>query len=51
MADNYVAAATALGLSHQQLAHCARNSLEATFAPEAQKQAWLAELDAYLSSA
>ncbi|MCY4664033.1 MAG: adenosine deaminase [Acidimicrobiaceae bacterium] len=51
VADNYVAVATALGLSREDLAACARNSLEATFAPEAQKQAWLAELDAYLESA
>ena len=27
---------------------CARNSLEACFAPAAQKQAWVAELDAYV---
>ena len=51
VADNYVAVATALGLSREDLAACARNSLEATFAPEAQKQAWLAELGAYLESA
>ena len=47
MADNYVAVATALGLSHQELVRCARNSLAACVAPEARRQAWLAELDAY----
>ena len=51
VADNYVAVATALGLSRAELARCARNSLEASFAPEAQKQAWTAELDAYVGSA
>ena len=51
VADNYVAVATALGLSRAELARCARNSLEACFAPEAQRQAWASELDAYLSSA
>ena len=50
VADNYVAVATALGLSRAELARCARNSLEACFAPEAQKQAWVSELDAYLGS-
>ena len=47
VADNYVAVATALGLEREDLARCARNSLEASFAPEAQKQAWVAELEAY----
>ena len=51
VADNYLAVATALGLSRAELARCARNSLEACFAPAAQKQAWVSELDAYLSSA
>lgn len=51
VADNYVAVATALGLSRGDLARCARNSLEACFAPEAQKQDWVAELDAYVGSA
>ena len=45
VADNYVAVAIALGLSRAELARCARNSLEASFAPEDQRGAWLAELD------
>ena len=49
VADNYLAAAQALGLTRDELAVCARNSLEACFAPDAQRQAWLAELDAYLA--
>jgi len=48
VADNYLAVAQALNLSRAELARCARNSLEACFAPEAQKQAWMAELDAYV---
>ena len=51
MADNYLAAAAALGLTRGELARCARNSLEACFAPDTQRQAWLAELDAFSGSA
>ena len=51
VADNYLAAAAALGLTRGELARCARNSLEACFSPETQRQAWLAELDAFLGSA
>ena len=51
VADNYLAAAAAPGLTRGELAPCARNSLEACFAPETQRQAWLAELDAFLGSA
>ena len=50
IADNYLAAASALGLTREDLAGCARNSLEATFAPESERTAWLAELDAYLAA-
>ncbi|MYB29021.1 MAG: adenosine deaminase, partial [Acidimicrobiaceae bacterium] len=49
VADNYLAVAAALGLSREELARCARNSLEASFAPEDQKQAWVSELDVYLT--
>ena len=49
VADNYLAAAAALGLARADLARCARNSLEACFAPEPQRRSWLAELDAYLA--
>ena len=48
VADNYLAVATALGLSRQELARCARHSLEACFAPEPQRTAWLTELDSYV---
>ena len=48
IADNYLAAAQALGLTREDLATCARNSLEASFAPEPQRQSWLGELDTYL---
>ena len=51
VADNYLAAAAALRLTRDELARCARNSLEASFAPETHRQAWLAELDAFLGSA
>ena len=51
VADNYLAAASALGLARAELAQCARNSLEASFAPADQKQAWLADLGAYLAPA
>lgn len=50
VADNYLAVAQALDLSRAELARCARNSLEASFASEAQKQAWVSELYAYLGS-
>ena len=49
VADNYLAAASALGLARAELAQCARNSLEASFAAADQKQAWLADLGAFLS--
>ncbi len=45
--DNYMAIAGALGLSEDDLVVLARNSLEATFLPPAEKELLLAELDAY----
>ena len=48
VADNYLAAAAALGLTRGELAQCARNSLEASFAATDRKRAWLADLDAFL---
>ncbi len=51
IADNYLAAAAAMGLTRHELALCARNSLEACFTPAAQREVWLAELDAYGVSA
>jgi adenine deaminase len=45
--DNYIAIARALDLGESALTRIARNSLEATFAPDADKARWLAELDAF----
>ena len=50
VADNYLAVAQALNLSRADLARCARNSLEACFAPQGQRDAWLGELDSYLEA-
>ena len=50
VADNYLAAASALGLTREDLATCSRNSLEATLAPESERTAWLVELDAHLAA-
>jgi adenosine deaminase len=43
---NYIATAQALGLSADDLVRVAANSIEASFAPDADKAAWLAELAA-----
>lgn len=48
--DNYVETAAALDLSGEQMAKIARNSLESTFLPDAEKATLLAELDAYVAS-
>jgi adenosine deaminase len=47
--DNYVQTQRALGLSEAALVRTARNSLEATFLPEAERAALLAELDAHVT--
>ncbi len=44
--DNYRAVAEALGLSAAEVVTLARNSIEAAFLPDDQKQALLAEIDA-----
>ena len=44
VADNFQAVASALALSRDQLVTLARNSFSASFLPEAQKRAYLAEL-------
>jgi adenosine deaminase len=49
--DNYLAAAQALGLSAAQLATLARNSISASFLPDARKLELLDELEAYCQSA
>ena len=47
--DNYLAVATALGLSRSDLGLLARNSFEASFAQPDQRARWLADLDSYLA--
>lgn len=51
VAQNYIACAQALGLSRKELGTLARNSITASFLPDAQKQALLGELDGYLKKA
>lgn len=46
IAQNYVDTARALGLSRAELKRIARNSLEASFVPEALRQPWFERLDA-----
>ena len=46
--DNYVAVTETLGLSDEDVARIARNSLEATFLPEVEKAELLAELDGHV---
>jgi adenosine deaminase len=46
--DNYVAVTEALGLSDDEVVRIARDSLEATFVPDEDKAALLAQLDAYI---
>jgi adenosine deaminase len=48
---NYLAVQQAFGLDREQLAQLARNSFTASFLPEAEKTARIAEVDAYASSA
>ena len=47
--DNLAAVRTAFGYGDAELAALARNSFEACFAPEADKRAWQAEVDAWLA--
>ena len=46
--DNYVAVTEALGLSDDEIVRIARDSLEATFVPDEERAALLAQLDAYI---
>ena len=48
--DNYLASAAALHLSQAQLAQLARNSIVASFLPDAVKQGWLQRIDALASA-
>src|SRR5438105_2538663 len=45
--DNFAVSATALGLSREQLVALARNSFAASFLPDNQKRAYLAEVDRF----
>ena len=45
--ENYRATAAALSLDRIDLVTCARNSFEAPFAEPAERESWLAELNAY----
>jgi adenine deaminase len=47
IAENYRAVQRALGLDRADIARLARNSFEASFLPEAQKQAWIAKVDRF----
>jgi adenosine deaminase len=49
--DNVAAVRAAFGLGDDVLATLARNSFEACFAPAADKERWLAEVDAWISGA
>ena len=51
VADNYLAAAEALGLTRKDLVRLARNSVEASFLPAARKAALQEEITAYAASA
>ncbi|MBN9319482.1 MAG: adenosine deaminase [Caulobacterales bacterium] len=48
--DNWMAAATSLGLTRDELATLARNSFTGSFLPLADKAAHLAEIDRYLAA-
>ena len=51
MNTNFIATADALDLSKEELGQLARNSFEAAFVSDEQKQIWFDELDAYLKNA
>ncbi|RFA29415.1 adenosine deaminase [Alkalilimnicola ehrlichii] len=46
IADNYLAAQAALGLTEADIRQLARNSITASFMPQARKEHWLAQIDA-----
>ncbi|MFZ6753916.1 adenosine deaminase [Undibacterium sp. Dicai25W] len=51
MNTNFIATADALNLSKAELVQLARNSFEAAFVSDEQKQVWFDELDLYLKNA
>jgi len=50
IADNFVAVQQALGLSRADVGKLARNSIVASFLPDARKQSWLAEIGTYAAA-
>jgi adenosine deaminase len=51
IAENYLAAQEALGLTNGELATLAKNSFEAAFLPAADKAAWIGKVDRYMRTA
>jgi adenosine deaminase len=51
VAENYLATYTALGLSRSDIAQLARNSIHASFLPEADKRAWAQRIDEFVAAA
>jgi len=49
--ENFVAAQQALGLSRADITQLARNSIVASFLPNARKESWLSEIEVYAASA
>ena len=47
--ENYLAAQRALGLTKEDLTQLARNSIEASFATEVEKDVWQTEIDRYVA--
>ena len=50
IADNFVAVQRALGLSREDITQLARNSIVASFLPEARKLSWLAEIETFAAT-
>jgi adenosine deaminase len=50
VADNYIAAARALGLCRDDIVQLARNSFRSSFMTPAEKQAWLQKVDRYAAA-
>lgn len=50
LAENYLAAHRALGLSAEEIAQLARNSINASFLPATEKSAWIRRIDAIVGA-
>ena len=48
MNDNFIAIAEALDLSHEEIKQLAKNSFEASFITDHEKQKWLKQIDALI---